>query len=80
MSFCAVHFVVDNKLLYFFFFFFLQSVDFNRCNRGNSAVPTVSSLLLLNATNIQMQLLPKLPTSIDRIIVNKKCNVETQST
>jgi len=55
---------------------FQQFVDFNCCNRGNSAVPTGNSLLFLNAT-ISMQLLPKLPISIDQLIVNKKCNMES---
>jgi hypothetical protein len=43
---------------------FEQYVDFNRHNQGKCAV---NSLLFLNATNIRMQLLPKLPTSIDRL-------------
>jgi hypothetical protein len=41
---------------------FQQSVDFNRSNQGNGAMPTVNSLLFLNFTNIRMQL-PKLPTN-----------------
>lgn len=55
---------------------FQQFVNFNHCNRGNSAVPTGNSVLFLNAT-IRMQLLPKLPTSIDQLIVNKKCSMES---